>query len=555
MRAGPTPAIKRERVLSQWALLGLFGVYMRFFFAALIAVFVSGATDGVRAAGDDVFVVARVPVQAEADTATKAKNLAQDRGRRRAMDILLRRITPEEEWSYLPTLAYHQESQLLSVDGDAVTGDGGVASNYSLGAPNREPLSDDVNPEAPSFDPYGAIAPLGSDQKQPISISPSELIALESSFEVYDEKSSSRLYRAFITYRFKPDAVRELLKKSTLPYSEAQTRTALVLPVLQTDRGVYLWEENNPWLAAWRSRPYTHELTPMIAPLGDLEDTTTVSAERALNLDAEAMAVLAERYGVSQVIVAHARLKQVDGADQVRVRLVNAFRAEAQAQASQALEEQAFAEDALLNEASNSRGDLFGLRSAPDEDFAAEVGEVIATTYGSEISGNFPIFAEKLIDSVIAKYASGWKERTLIDHATTALLSTTAFYDTLDHWGRIRAALVATPLVGSVQISALSPRGSEMEIRVFGEPERLQTALENQGIVFWTETGARWYLATPDVASRYRGQRFLRKERRSYLKTPEANGARGATRWTPSSVNESSSQDQFRRTPPSAYEE
>ena len=28
-----------------------------------------------------------------------------------------------------------------------------------------------------------------------------------------------------------------------IPYSEAQTRTALVLPVLQTENGQYLWEE------------------------------------------------------------------------------------------------------------------------------------------------------------------------------------------------------------------------------------------------------------------------------------------------------------------------
>jgi hypothetical protein len=37
--------------------------------------------------------------------------------------------------------------------------------------------------------------------------------------------------------------------------------------------------------------------------------------------------------------------------------------------------------------------------------------------------------------------------------------------------------------------------------------------MENQGIVFWTETGDRWYLATPSVAGKYRGRRFLRSGR------------------------------------------
>ena len=57
------------------------------------------------AASDDVFVVPRVPVQATGATATEAKDAAQSSGRRRAMDILLRRLTAEEDWGYLPTLA------------------------------------------------------------------------------------------------------------------------------------------------------------------------------------------------------------------------------------------------------------------------------------------------------------------------------------------------------------------------------------------------------------------------------------------------------------------
>ena len=472
------------------------------------------------AAGDDVFVVARVPVQAQADTATSAKNSAQDRGRRRAMDILLRRIMPEEDWIYLPTLSRFEQAPVL---GPTVT------------EPVTPAVGEGVDPLQAAYDPnnFAPAPPVGD--KQAVTITPQDLVALESSFEVYDEKSSSRLYRAFITYRFKPDAVRQLLKAAGLPYSEAQTRTAMVLPVLQTDRGVYLWETNNPWMAAWRSRPYTHELTPMIAPLGDLEDSTTITAQGALDIQPEAMAALASKYGVSQIIVAHARLKQVEGEDQVRVRLINGYRESAtvkpefeiqegtiedllsditadDSQAVDATAGQAFT--APQDNPASHGSDIYGFRPAPDEDFASEVGEVIATVFTKELSGNFPSLAERMIDTVIADYASEWKQKTLIDHASDALLSATAFFDTLQDWAQIRSALVATPLVGSVQISALSPRGSEMQVRVFGDPQRLQVALENQGITFWTETGDRWLIATPDVASRIRGQRFLRDGRR-----------------------------------------
>lgn len=413
------------------------------------------------AAADDVFIVARVPVQATGDSATAAKDAAQGAGRRRAMDMLLRRLTTEADWKYLPSLA---------------------------GARPASGVED------------------GSG-KTPVEISSGGLEALESGFEVYDEKASSTTYRAYITYRFKPDAVRRLLKQSRIPYSEAQTRVALVLPVLQTDSGLYLWESNNPWMAAWKSRPYTHELTPMQAPLGDLEDSSAISPRQALDLDPQALAVIAARYNVSQVIVAHARLTRKDPDNQLTVRLLNAYRESGKAAASDIL-----GHDAEI-ETDGTQSQTFTY-AIEDEDFATKVGEVLAQTTLSETAGNFPGLAERSIEASIARYASGWKAKTLIDHSKEAVLPVSAFFDRLEDWSKIRAALIATPLVGAVQVGALSRRGAEMNVRVFGDPAKVQVAMENQGIVFWTETGERWFLATPAVAGKYRGRRFLRSDRR-----------------------------------------
>lgn len=434
---------------------------------------------GVARAQDSVFVVARVPVQATADTATAAKDLAQSTGRRRALEILLRRLTPESDWRYLPASSV-----------EAAGGGGSpVAGDTLAGNPIES----------------------GGGVKRPVRIGDSQLVGLEQSFEVYDEKSSSRIYRAFITYRFKPDAIRQLLKNAALPYSEAQTRTALILPVLQTDTGVYLWESNNPWMAAWKSRPLTHELTPFITPAGGLEDEATITARGALALDADAAEALAARYRVSQVIVAHARLRQANGEDRLQVRLMNAYSEAASSDALPVSDGEEFdREAASMTPGSRHTSDVYGYEAPRNGDFRAGAGEQIAAASGIGPSGNFPMLAERMIDETIANYASGWKDRTLIDHASDAVLTATAFFNGMADWAKIRAALVETPLVGAVQISALSPRGAELAVRVFGDPGRLTTSLENQGIVFWTETGERWFLATPDVASGLRGQRFLR---------------------------------------------
>ncbi len=417
--------------------------------AALVfaAISIAAAFSPALAIGDDVFVVPRVTVQAQAGSATAAKAAAQRIGRRKAMDILLRRLTMEEDWTYLPTLAAGEPAEAFQ-----------------------------------AFD------------RGVIELTDRDLELLESGFEVYNEKSSPTTYRAFITYRFKPEAVRRLLKDARIPYSEAQTRTALVLPVLQTSNGTYLWEENNPWMAAWKARPYDNELTPMAPPLGDLEDAATISARTALALDQTALENMAYRYSVSQVIVAHAVLQQVDGEDRLRVRLINGFR-----------------ESASLN----SIEELSTYGGEPSADYAqgpetneflpAKVGDILAEEWFSQPSGNFPSLAEQSIDVSIAKYAKPWKEKTLIDHSSLALLTVSAHYRSLSEWTQIRSALLSTPLIGSVQVRSLSRMGSEMLIQAYGDPTKLTVAMEAQGLVLWSEDGDHWLIATPATAQTVRG--------------------------------------------------
>ena len=42
------------------------------------------------------------------------------------------------------------------------------------------------------------------------------------------------------------------------------------------------------------------------------------------------------------------------------------------------------------------------------------------------------------------------------------------------------AALVSTPLIGSVQVRALSRNGAEMLVRAYGDPSKLVVAMEAQ---------------------------------------------------------------------------
>ncbi len=448
-RAGPAGEEARGEKIS---------VMMRFLTIVSALVVAWAATpQPALAVGEDVFVVPRVAVQARADSATQAKAAAQRDGRRRAIDILLRRLTVEDDWPRLPTL-----TGAPSADAATATASPGVAESYD------------------SF-----------PQPQGISLSNEMLEQLESGFEVYNEKSSSKTYRAYITYRFKPDQVRKLLKDAQIPYSEAQTRTALVVPVLQTGNGLYLWEENNPWMAAWKVRPYNNELTPLIAPLGDLEDSANVSARQAVAIDSEALGAMAARYSVPQIIVAHAFLQQRDGDDRLRVRFINAY-------VDGGFVGSVDAGDLGIAD------DLAGVGEPQNNQLGQPaVGDVIAEAWFSQPSGNFPTLAERAIEETIAKYAKPWKERTLIDHTVAALLNVSAIYNSIGEWAQIRTALTATPLVSGVQVRSLSRGGAEMVIQAFGDPEKLVVAMEAQGLVLWSYDGEYWTIATPAAAQQW----------------------------------------------------
>ena len=430
----------------------------------------AAAMGAALAAGDDVFVVPRVTVQAQADSATAAKNIAQRLGRRRAMEILLRRLTIEDDWPYLPRVAVEQTAETVAPDA------------------------------------AGSSAP-GHMRRTVITLTDAMLEDLESGFEVYDEKRSAATYRAYITYRFKPGAIRRLLRDAQIPYSEAQTRTALVLPVLETANGLYLWEDNNPWMAAWKVRPYNNELTPMTAPLGDLEDSATISPRQALAINEAALAAMAERYSVSQVIVAHAYLRQENGEYRLRVRLINGLRESAEVQ-----------DDEILTRINADSAAEFGAPSMQGPRASAfmpaKTGDVLAEAWFNRPSGNFPALAEEAIEVVIAKHAKPWKEQTLIDHTEAALLEASAYFRSLGEWAKIRSALISTPLVGSVQVRSLSRQGAEMLVRAYGDPDKLVVAMEAQGLALWTEDGERWLVATPATAQQVRGQNRRRGGRR-----------------------------------------
>jgi hypothetical protein len=122
-----------------------------------------------------------------------------------------------------------------------------------------------------------------------------EILAYVQDFSVANERTSDVRYLAELTFRFQPEAIRELLRANGLQHAETMSKPVVVLAIFGVEGEALLWGEGNPWWTAWAARPPGGWLVPLIVPLGDLGDLTAVDAARALNGEAEALGAIARR--------------------------------------------------------------------------------------------------------------------------------------------------------------------------------------------------------------------------------------------------------------------
>src|SRR5579883_1773061 len=125
-------------------------------------------------------------------------------------------------------------------------------------------------------------------------------------FEVANERHSSVRYLADYTFHFRPDAVRQLLRGAGVPFAETPSKPLVVLPVFDSGSSTSLWEDPNPWRAAWNDRNAPAGLVPLVMPFGGAEDIAAIDAKTALAADGGALAAISQRYDGADVLVTHA---------------------------------------------------------------------------------------------------------------------------------------------------------------------------------------------------------------------------------------------------------
>jgi len=266
-------------------------------------------------------------------------------------------------------------------------------------------------------------------------LSAEQIADFVSDFSVADERTSPGRYRALLTFRFKPAAVRNLLQQAAVRFAETRSKPVLVLPVYGAGEAAALWEEPNPWREAWATTDLDEGLVPLLTPLGDLADFAQIDAARALAGDGTQIAAMTARYGAGDVLVA-------------------------QATPSGDPEQELTAVGVVMSRLGPNGLEPLGQVSylkIPDEDLAGLLGRAVAGT--------------------AAVVRGQWKQRNLLNFGTRQNLVVDVPIDDLRQWLEVKRRLDNVASVLSSDLLSLRRDRAQVNLTFIGDIDQLALAL------------------------------------------------------------------------------
>ena len=255
--------------------------------------------------------------------------------------------------------------------------------------------------------------------------------------EVADEKTSAVRYLATMTVAFKPQEIRRLLRDAGLAFAETQSKPVLVLPVLQRDGALTLWDDPNPWREAWSQLPLSANLVPLLVPVGDLSDIADVDAEQAAEGDPLRLSAIASRYGAGDVLVAVATLS---------------------------------------NAGANIRVDIAASRIA-----APGQGPVLRNFQISDPAALPELFVDAAA-SVAAAVEESWKAANIIAFDRQGRMLLAVPLQSLEQWIAVEKRLNNVASISSVSLISLTRDSASVEITHFGDEVQLASSLAQQDL-------------------------------------------------------------------------
>lgn len=295
---------------------------------------------------------------------------------------------------------------------------------------------------------------LTADAGQLPKLKAKEISTYVKDFQVANEKTSPVRYLASLTYHFKSQDVRDLLKDWGVPFAETPSKPVLVLPVYQAAGALLLWDDPNPWRDAWGARQDSSGLVPMLLPLGDLQDIRAIGAEQAIDGDQQRLVAIAKKYNAWDTLVAVGKLG--------------------------------------LSPTGRPELEVFVTRYG-----SALVEQTVVQSYIAAPGEGVDALLRRAAENVAKQVEDNWKRDNLLQFGQQAVASVAVPIRTLQDWLKVRSRLGHVAVIRRIDLVVLSRDEARVNLHYIGDPDQLALALEQSDLVLSYE-GDDWVLSPAD---------------------------------------------------------
>ena len=285
-------------------------------------------------------------------------------------------------------------------------------------------------------------------------------------FEIANEQRSERRYLADLTVRFKPYAVRALLRAADIPFAESASPPIIVLPIFQRAGTTNLWDDPNPWRDAWYRFEAQEGLVDLVVPIGELADLAAINSVQALNGDRAALREFGGRHGAEEALVTVAKLE-------------------------------------------------FDPSGTPSVDVTAQmygsvVGPIRVERFSGTPDGSVEALLHDSVSEMVARIEYDWKLENLLAFNEKQDIIVVVPIKGLQHWLKLSSALGELTVIRETKLLSLSKKEALVNVFYLGNMDRLTNLLAQRGIDLLS-SDERWTLVAQDDFD-YKGSEQTRHE-------------------------------------------
>ena len=122
-------------------------------------------------------------------------------------------------------------------------------------------------------------------------------------YKIHHEKFTNYNYRAEFSVFYDLNKIKNWLVISNISYHERNINNILVIPVMNLNGRIFLWDAPSSWSDLWQNKLSNKYIKNFVFPYGDIDDVTKLSFKDLYNLDLEKLYIFSERYKINNIFI------------------------------------------------------------------------------------------------------------------------------------------------------------------------------------------------------------------------------------------------------------